>query len=230
MKIRTRLKPEQASLLGLNVKKCDDGRDTARYYLNPKQREALGMSSTPNKKKPIDPINKKELVNDPKPFVLSAWNFITGRMLDIDEYCEFYGLPRDDVKSYKLVSHTGTPFFNILFKEQSSESNFNLQKSKFKSENLFENIVILENNFLNDIIVFFEKSVITRNIIDIDYYDKRISKVNFKNFNSNIFFSNGILKISKTNFKNNVLDFTFYGNYRMNDLVDYHLNFNWYFF
>ena len=108
-----------------------------------------------------------------------------------------------------------------------SAFNFNKQKSKFKSENLFENIVISENNFLNDIILFFKKSVITRNIIDIDYYDKRISKVNFKNFNSNIFFSNGILKISKTNFKNNVLDFTFYGNYRMNDLVDYHLNFNW---
>ena len=108
-----------------------------------------------------------------------------------------------------------------------SESNFNLQKSKFKSENLFENIVISENNFLNDIFLFFKKSVITRNIIDIDYYDKRISKVNFKNFNSNIIFSNGALKISKTNFKNNVLDFTFYGNYKMNDLVDYHLNFNW---
>ena len=108
-----------------------------------------------------------------------------------------------------------------------SESNFNLQKSKFKSENLFENIVISENNFLNDIFLFFKKSVITRNIIDIDYYDKRISKVNFKNFNSNIIFTNGALKISKTNFKNNVLDFTFYGNYKMNDLVDYHLNFNW---
>ena len=130
MKIRTRLKPEQATLLGLNVKKCDDGRDTARYYLNSKQREALGMSSTPKKKKPIDPVKIKEVVNDPKPFVLSAWNFTTGRMLDIDEYCEFYGLPRDDVKSYKLVSHTGTPFFNILFKEQSSESNFNLEEVK----------------------------------------------------------------------------------------------------
>jgi hypothetical protein len=108
-----------------------------------------------------------------------------------------------------------------------SESNFNLQKSKFKSENLFENIVILENNFLNDIIVFFEKSVITRNIIDIDYYKRRINKVNFKNLSSKIIFSNGIVKISKTNFKNNVLDFDFYGDYKINDSVDYHLNFNW---
>ena len=52
-----------------------------------------------------------------KPFVLSAWNFKSGKMLDIDEYCDFYKLPRNDVKSYKLVSHTGTPYYNILFKE-----------------------------------------------------------------------------------------------------------------
>ena len=51
-----------------------------------------------------------------KPFVLSAWNE-KGHMMEIDEYCSHYKLPRLDVKSYKLVSHTGTPFYNILFKE-----------------------------------------------------------------------------------------------------------------
>ena len=105
--------------------------------------------------------------------------------------------------------------------------NFNNKKSIIKSQNLFENLIVSDNNFLNDIIVFFKKSVITRNIIDIDYYKKRINKVNFKNLSSKIIFSNGIVKISKTNFKNNVLDFDFYGDYKMNDSVDYHLNFNW---
>lgn len=52
-----------------------------------------------------------------QPFVLSAWNTETGLMMDVDEYCEFYKLPRTDIHSYKLVSHTGTPFYNILFKE-----------------------------------------------------------------------------------------------------------------
>ena len=52
-----------------------------------------------------------------KPFVLSAWNQSTGLMMDIDEYCKHYKLPRKDIKSYKLVSHTGTPYYNILFKE-----------------------------------------------------------------------------------------------------------------
>lgn len=57
-----------------------------------------------------------------KPFVLSAWNN-KGYMMEIDEYCTHYGLKRDDVSSWKLVSHTGTPFYNIVFKERTDESN-----------------------------------------------------------------------------------------------------------
>lgn len=52
-----------------------------------------------------------------KPFVLSAWNDL-GYMMDIDQYCEHYKLPRVDVRKYKLVSHTGTPYYNIEFKER----------------------------------------------------------------------------------------------------------------
>jgi hypothetical protein len=54
-------------------------------------------------------------------FVLSAWNQETGLMMDIDAYCKHYALPRKDVKSYKLVSHTGTPYYNIVFNEQLDE-------------------------------------------------------------------------------------------------------------
>jgi hypothetical protein len=58
--------------------------------------------------------------NKPK-FVLSAWNQGTGMMMDIDTYCKHYNLPRKDITSYKLVSHTGTPYYNIVFKENVSE-------------------------------------------------------------------------------------------------------------
>jgi hypothetical protein len=47
---------------------------------------------------------------------LSAWSS-EGKMMEIDEYCKVYNLPRKDITSYKLVSHTGTPFYNIVFKE-----------------------------------------------------------------------------------------------------------------
>lgn len=64
-----------------------------------------------------------------KEFVLSAWND-DGYMMDIDQYCEHYQLPRTDVKEYKLVSHTGTPYYNIKFKEtvESEVMNFDLEE------------------------------------------------------------------------------------------------------
>tara|TARA_S200002703_G_scaffold37982_1_gene33262 strand:+ start:560 stop:1726 length:1167 start_codon:yes stop_codon:yes gene_type:complete len=51
------------------------------------------------------------------PKVLSAWG-VDGTLMNIDEYCSFHGLPREDVSSYKLVSHTGTPYYNLVFREQ----------------------------------------------------------------------------------------------------------------
>ena len=59
--------------------------------------------------------SRKKQVKD-KEFVLSAWND-DGYMMDIDQYCEHYKLPRKDVVDYKLVSHTGTPYYNVKFKE-----------------------------------------------------------------------------------------------------------------
>lgn len=61
------------------------------------------------------PISRPK--SEPKPFVLSAWNFDTGKMMDIDEYCTHYNLPKEDILEYKLVTHTGTPYYNTRFRE-----------------------------------------------------------------------------------------------------------------
>jgi len=74
--------------------------------------------------------------NNYKPkFVLSAWNLKTGQMMDIDKYCSHYSLPRIDIHSYKLVSHTGTPYYNIAFKENILESgvDFDTVLTKYKN-------------------------------------------------------------------------------------------------
>lgn len=47
----------------------------------------------------------------------SAWKE-DGRVMDITEYCNHYGFPYDEISSYKLVTHTGTPYYNIAFKLQ----------------------------------------------------------------------------------------------------------------
>jgi len=80
------------------------------------------------------PVNEEEVKSDTssnnykqdKTFVLSAWNE-QGHMMDIDEYCEHYTLPRKDISSYKLVSHTGTPFYNIVFKENVVEGDLDYE-------------------------------------------------------------------------------------------------------
>lgn len=41
----------------------------------------------------------------------------SGGIMDIETYCKFYQLDFDKVKSFKLVSHTGTPYYNIAFFE-----------------------------------------------------------------------------------------------------------------
>ncbi len=38
-----------------------------------------------------------------------------GRLMTIKEYCDFYGFDFNNIKSYKSVTHNGTPFYNILF-------------------------------------------------------------------------------------------------------------------
>jgi hypothetical protein len=52
----------------------------------------------------------------PPPIVFSAAT--EGRIMSMDEYCEFYNLPREDVAKYKLVTHTAIPFYNTEFREK----------------------------------------------------------------------------------------------------------------
>ena len=108
-----RLNNFEAIKLGFALKpKTKQG--NAKYYLT--QEEVQKLKKIRGLK--VD-VKSKSKSNDYKPkkdFVLSAWSS-EGKMMEIDEYCKVYNLPRKDITSYKLVSHTGTPFYNIVFKE-----------------------------------------------------------------------------------------------------------------
>ena len=108
--MRVRLTKEQAQTLELKVK-TKKGEGNPRYSITSKQYNSLSIPIVKKK----EPIKTTE-----KPFVLSAWND-GGYMMCIDEYCTHYKLPRKDISSYKLVSHTGTPFYNIQFKQNTIE-------------------------------------------------------------------------------------------------------------
>lgn len=69
-------------------------------------------------------VENTTLPNDyeSQPFVLSAWNKDTGKIMSIDEFCKCYNLPREDVSSYKfLPHHYSEPSYNIVFKERVEE-------------------------------------------------------------------------------------------------------------
>ena len=55
-------------------------------------------------------------VEDDSVFMPSAWDVEKGRFLSIDEYCERFGLPKEQVRSSKLVSHNQSHMiYNIAF-------------------------------------------------------------------------------------------------------------------
>jgi len=101
------LKKDEAERLGLNPKKNYKNRLNAKYYVTPEQLQEFKSTTKTN--------------DYQQKFVLSAWCSERGEMLNIDSYCIKYNLPRKDITSYKLVSHTGTPFYNIVFKENIEE-------------------------------------------------------------------------------------------------------------
>jgi len=132
---RTRLTKNEAIFLGFVPKENESGRSKARYYVTDEDLHKLKLFK--GEETPAVKVKTESVPNDynnKKEFVLSAWNK-DGFMMDIDKYCEHYQLPRNDISSYKLVSHTGTPYYNIVFKEntldiESSEIDFDSIISK----------------------------------------------------------------------------------------------------
>ena len=67
---------------------------------------------------------------------------VDGKIMTIDEYCKHYELPVDEVKSYKLVTHTGIPFYNIQFKtieiQEDMEDILDRMMEKHRPQSLIE--------------------------------------------------------------------------------------------
>lgn len=53
-----------------------------------------------------------------------------GKMMNIEEFSEHYGLDLEKIRSFKLVTHTGTPYYNIAFHESVLESQVSLEEMK----------------------------------------------------------------------------------------------------
>lgn len=61
--------------------------------------------------------------------IMSALN-PNGGVMNIDEYCAYYGIPREQVRSYKFVSHTGIPYYNIASGNVEDDELFDINEVK----------------------------------------------------------------------------------------------------
>jgi len=97
--MRRRLKDYEAKQLGLKLLKSD-GYGWPKYRITEDQEQQLkeirAKDPTPNRVWGLDENNK---------------------LLPLEDYCELYNLPIEDVVSSKIITHTGTPYWNITFKE-----------------------------------------------------------------------------------------------------------------
>lgn len=75
-----------------------------------------------------------------------------GNLMNIDEYCDKYGLDRDSVRSFKLISHTGLPYYNIVFKEE--DAVYDITK---------------DTDFLDEVLSKYIESDIDKPVMSIEY-------------------------------------------------------------
>ena len=69
-----------------------------------------------------------------------------GTLMNIEEYCSIYGIPFEQARTYKLVTHTGTPYYNIASNVLSQESYVSEQELKDLIEEGLKNVRYLTSN------------------------------------------------------------------------------------
>ena len=96
----------------------------------------------------------------------------------------------------KHIKGTITSEFNLnLIMELKRTIYFD--NSSIYSQNKFKNISLLNYPFLKDILSYFQSSIITRNIVDISYYNSKIHTVNFNDFSSSVSMYNSRINFPK---------------------------------
>lgn len=68
-----------------------------------------------------------------------------GKLMSIEQYCTVYGLDMSKVKSYKLITHTATPYWNVVFFESYEEPAVSNEELKFLIEEGLKGITRIKN-------------------------------------------------------------------------------------
>jgi len=132
-KKRVRLKDSEAIALGRKVLSRSKDNRNPKYVLSEEEVNMLdairgGFVSLPeievkseSRSKSNQYRNKKSTDPDGRKVLMSSWDYKRGRNMNIEEYCERYNLPYKHLTSWKAVTHTGTPYYNVVFKTVSEQ-------------------------------------------------------------------------------------------------------------
>ena len=118
-----------------------------------------------------------------------------GKLMTIEKYCEYYGLNYDKVKSYKLISHTGSPFYNIVFYEELIEPLVTEEELKNIIEYELSNIKYIKNETKGS-----KEGVVKIADLHLGAYVDNLIKT--KNFSINILANKLLESVDKINERN----------------------------
>lgn len=138
-------------MVNLDLKKLQQIFDEEENYTRTARRfcEESGQKFDDNVRKRVSNLLRKEEIGDQDlendtvtdtnnykndkekhvSFLPSAWDRDLNRLLSIDEYCDKYGLPKDAVRSSKLIMHNpGHMVYNIVFNSEEDEAVLNIDE------------------------------------------------------------------------------------------------------
>ena len=94
-----------------------------------------------------------------------------GQLMNIEDYCKRYGLDVNKIRSYKLISHSGIPFYNVVFYTIDEEAVLDVDKH------------------LDEIIQKYIKpipsNVVGEYVVDSNYFDRLVYSDVHVNMNVN---------------------------------------------
>lgn len=122
-KLQKRISKEEADFIGINFKGAEKNNPnhnkkhsvSKEQWLDIIDFRCTGVASSSGSKS-NEYKNKKSTDPDGRKVLMSSWNHAKGQNMGIEEYCEKYNLPYEYLTSWKAVTHTGTPYYNVVFK------------------------------------------------------------------------------------------------------------------
>jgi hypothetical protein len=103
-------KPKWESKLALAKQMREDDPDRSWTSIS---NEILGEGTHRDRESLRVYLSSKLSTREPQQKNFSAIRQSDGKLMDIHEWCRTYGIPAHQAKSYKLVTHTGVPYYNI---------------------------------------------------------------------------------------------------------------------